>query len=190
MNKYLIPNLSNACQVIKDLLLHGEQGRSFVNLQQDLDIPKSTLFRILKTLEHENMVQKREGLLYPGPVLQGSASGGGNERLRKLAVPVLQELADRTGETAHLAVLKGFQALILEVCDGPNPVHVASRPGTLASLVNSATGKVLLTFHFGEHVQDVLDHISFEARTPHSITRSGRTAARDRFCPAARLCRG
>ncbi len=43
-------------------------------------------------------------------------------------------------------MLNGDKSLLVEVCDSPSPVRIASLPGTLVELHCSSTGKVFLAF--------------------------------------------
>ncbi len=61
-----------------------------------------------------------------------------------LNIPRTNALSADTGESSHLAMLNGDKSLLVEVCDSPSPVRIASRPGTLVELHCSSTGKVFL----------------------------------------------
>jgi len=170
MEKYLIPNLSKACHVLKELAKH-EQGMSAAEIAQDLSIPRTTAFRILRTLVHEGLVEKAGRVFHAGPGLVEIGSRVLSQvRVREQAIPVLQRLTRETGETAQLAVLSGLHSLILEVCDSPNPIRVASRPGTLADLHCSATGKVFLAYLYGDQLETILPSLELHRRTANTIT--------------------
>lgn len=171
MNTYRIPNLARACHVLKMFAASAEQLTSS-DVARRLQMPRTTALRILHTLAAEGLLTRN-----------GSAFAAGGElvklgqralratRVRELAVPVLQALASATGETAHLAVLAGDQSLIVEVCDSPNPVRAASRPGTLAALHASATGKVFLAFVLRANGGDQpWPPVPLTARTPNTFT--------------------
>ena len=156
--KYIIPNLRNACRVLK-VLARDEAGLTMSELADRLEIPRTTALRILRTFEVEGFVQRDQAQyrLGSGMIHVGlKALAGVN--IRALAVPVLKDLAEQTGETAHLAVLADDRSLILEVCDSPHPLRIASRPGSLTWLHASATGKVLMAYNMkgriGEIYQD------------------------------------
>lgn len=93
--------------------------------------------------------------------------------VRSIAIPVLQDLAQSSGETAHLAVLTGDRAMLVEVCDSPHPFRVASRPGTLVPLHCSAAGKVLIAYAVKERLADFFRNTTLEKRTPNTLTRIG-----------------
>lgn len=170
MNNYSIPNLGKAICVLK-LLASAGQGISAVQIEQALEIPRTTAFRILKTLIQEGIVDKKGTLFYAGPgLLEIGLMALQKFQLRELAVPVLQELTAQTGLTSHLAVPSGWHSLLLEVCDSAGPIRVASRPGTLAELNCSATGKLFLTFFYAERLDEYCRIVRPERRTGNTKT--------------------
>lgn len=170
MNKYSIPNLGKAIQVMK-LLASAEQGISAVQIEERLTIPRTTAFRILKTLTQNDMVEKKGPYFYAGSgLLEVGLMALRKSQLRESAVPVLQALTAKTGLTSHLAVPSGWHSLILEVCDSSGPIRVASRPGTLADLNCSATGKLFLSSYFADRLEDYCSQVKLERRTANTKT--------------------
>ena len=170
MNKYSIPNLGKAIQVMK-LLASAEQGVSAVHIEQQLDIPRTTAFRILKTLTQYTMAEKKGTLFYAGTgLLEVGLMALHKSQLRELAVPILQGLTGQTGLTSHLAVPSGWHSLILEVCDCAEPIRVASRPGTLADLHCSATGKLFLAFCYADCLDVFCRDVHLRQRTENTKT--------------------
>lgn len=170
MNNYLVPNLGKAVQMLKRVSA-AEGGLSSVELEKQLSIPRTTAFRILKTLIHEEMVEKRGSHFFPSAGLfEIGLHALSKSQLRELSVPVLQELTAQTGQTSHLAIPSGWHSLILEVCDSPNPVQVASRPGTLADLHCSATGKIFLSHLYQDRIDEYLEVFPLCSRTANTQT--------------------
>ena len=171
--KYLIPNLAKACSLLR-LLARSDQGLTAQTIAKELQIPRTTAFRILRTLAHQGLVEKDAALYQPGPALLEIGSNVlSHNRIRERSALILQALTRETGETSHLAIPSANLALILEVCDSPNPVRVASRAGTLVDLHCSATGKCLLAYTYGDRLADVLPSLPLTARTKNTITDPG-----------------
>jgi IclR family acetate operon transcriptional repressor len=61
-----------------------------------------------------------------------------------VAHPYLKELADQTGETAHLAVREGEKALFIDHVIGNHVIAVSGQVGELVPLYCTAHGKALL----------------------------------------------
>lgn len=170
MPKYEIPNLKNACRVLK-LLSEIEGGLRIGEICEAIDLPRTTALRILSTLEEEGFLvqQDRTFRLGSGLIPLGMKALSAVD-IRKSSRPVLHELANRTGETAHLAILVNNRSVIIEVVDSPHPLRVASQPGTAVDLHCSATGKVLLAFALGERRSEVIPTLKLERRTHKTLT--------------------
>ncbi len=151
MNKYLIPNLDNACRVI-DHVTHAPNGCTLSEISARLDIPHTTALRIVRTLLHRNFLAKNEnGTFTPGTALvHFGVIALDRLDIRSFARPVLQKLSKATGESSHIAILNGDKSLLVEVCDSSHPIRIASRPGTLVDLHCSSTGKIFLAYSISE----------------------------------------
>lgn len=170
MNKYFVPNLGKAIRMLK-LLSEEVSGMSAVRIEKELSIPRTTAFRILKTLTYEGMVEKKGPYFYASAGLfQMALRALSKSNLRESAVPLLQELTRQTGQTSHLAIPSGWYSLILEVCDSPHPVQVASRPGTLADLHCSATGKIFLSSLYSDRLKEYCESFKPGKRTDKTKT--------------------
>ncbi|MDZ8119165.1 IclR family transcriptional regulator [Pontiella agarivorans] len=151
MNKYHIPNLGKACEVMKQIADHPG-GIALKEISQSLEIPRTTALRITQTLLEDGFLAETDnGTLTLGPTLvQVGVKALDNLDIRGFARPVLRKLAEETGESCHLAVLNGDKSMLVEVADSPHPVRIAARPGTLVDLHSSSTGKIFLAFQIPE----------------------------------------
>jgi IclR family acetate operon transcriptional repressor len=146
LERYVIPNLRNACRVLK--LLRGHPGGlKAAELGRALGIPVTTTMRITATLQIEGLVQKNEGRYGLGPVLihLGNAALAGTD-IRKIALPILQNLTADTGETSHLAIPCNERSLVIAVQDSPHPLRAAAAAGFMTDLHSSSTGKIFLAY--------------------------------------------
>jgi DNA-binding IclR family transcriptional regulator len=171
LERYVIPNLRNACRIMK-LLGTSTEGFKAADIARELGIPVTTTLRIMATLQLENFVRKVEGRFELGPVLiqLGNASLAGTE-IRTAALPVLEKLTQRTDETSHLAIPCDDRSLIVAVQDSPHPLRAASRPGFLADLHCSSTGKTFLAFLHASRLTELYAASKKPAkRTPRTLT--------------------
>ena len=166
LERYVIPNLRNACRTLK-LLATAQDGLKAAEIARELQIPVTTTLRIMATLQIEGYVRKVEGRFELGPVLihLGNASLAGVE-IRSAALPVLQKLTAESVETSHLAIPCDDRALIVAVQDGPHPLRVASRPGYLADLHCSSTGKIFLGYLHQSRLTELFGRKTPQRRTP------------------------
>jgi IclR family acetate operon transcriptional repressor len=168
--RYVIPNLRNACRILK-LLGRHPNGLKAAELARGLGIPVTTTLRIMTTLHLEGLARKYEGRYELGPVLiqLGSMALAGTE-IRELALPLLQKLSVDADETSHLAIPCDERALIVAVQDSPHPLGAASRPGFLAELHCSSTGKIFLSYLYRGRLAEVVAETKPARRTPRTIT--------------------
>ncbi len=169
--RYVIPNLRNAGRILKLLGRHPD-GLRAADLARTLDIPVTTTLRIMTTLHLDGLARKHDGRYELGPVLiqLGTAALAGTE-IRELALPLLQRLTADTDETAHLAIPCDERSLIVAVQDSPHPLRAASRPGFLADLHCSATGKVFLAFLYAQRLGEFYARERPGRRTPATLVK-------------------
>lgn len=169
MNKYIIPNLLNACRVLK-LLAHNPTGLTTNEISKKLTVPRTTMLRILTTLKEEGLVELDEKKHFLGnSLIHLGARALERIDVRTLAIPVLKQLTLDTGETSHLAIPNRTKSLLLEVNHTLNPVRVASSSGTLADLHCSATGKVFIAFRMKD-IEQEFKGVLLTQRTQNTIT--------------------
>lgn len=142
---YSIQTVSNALRLLEVFGDDNELGVS--ELSRRLELHKNNVFRLLATLEQGGYIEQSARTdryrLGVGCLALGRSYTQSHPLIRR-ARPVLERLANELGETAHLAVLQGWQVAHL---DGEQPsqlVHAAVRIGTALPAHSSALGKVLL----------------------------------------------
>lgn len=170
MPDYIIPNLRNACRILRFLGEHdGEM--SVTELSRELKLPRTSVLRIAKTLEAESFLQHSDGAFRLGGALAAlGMKAAGSVDLRAAARPVLEGLARVTDETCHIATWDEGRSLIIEVAECPHPLSVASKPGTRAYVHCSATGKVILANQFFDELGTTWPKKDRVALTDNSIT--------------------
>jgi DNA-binding IclR family transcriptional regulator len=170
LERYVIPNLRNASRILK-LLAQTPDGYKAADIARILCVPVTTTLRIMATLQLEGFVRKVESRYELGPVLihLGNASLAGIE-IRTVATPVLADLTGRTDETSHLAVPCDDRALIVAVQDSSHPLRAASRPGFLAELHCSSTGKTFLAFLHRSRLEAFYGKTRPTKRTSHTLS--------------------
>ena len=117
-------------------------------LAEQAKLYKSTVLRLLASLEHSGLVLKQpDGRYALGPmVAQLHASYAASFSLEAVVLPVLRELVDRTSESAAFHVRQGEHRLCLYRVDSPQPVRDHIKVGDLMPLTQGAGGRVLLAY--------------------------------------------
>ena len=165
----VVPSLARACEAMH-LLADEADGLTAAEFSRRAGLSRATAFRVLKTLCAVGMAEQRDRHYRPGPrLLQLGMQVLGGHGLRVAAVPVLRRLAEAAGHTAHLAVRSGDLGLILEVCDSPSLLRVASRPGASVWLHGSATGKAMLATMDDADAEATVARAGYERMTSRTI---------------------
>jgi len=93
--------------------------------------------------------------------------------VRRAALPYLQDLVQSLGETGHLAVLEGTEAVTIEVVDGWQTVRMHSWVGKRSPAHCSSMGKALLAGLPAGEIDARYPQGRLEARTDRTITGTG-----------------
>lgn len=140
-------------------------------LGRTLNLHKSTVSRLLATLESEGLLERAPGTekYRLGPEiarLAGRADYFGD--IREVARSFLVELAELTRETANLAVLDGDEVNNVDQVSSPHLVRVGNWVGRRTPLHCAANGKALLAF-LPKADQDRLTAGPLTAFTKHTL---------------------
>ncbi|MEA3356799.1 MAG: IclR family transcriptional regulator [Candidatus Bipolaricaulota bacterium] len=146
-DKPLVRSLDKALKVLELLAQLGEEV-DLGDLANQAGLPKSTLVRLLRTLQLHNFVQQdpntRRYRLGWGLIHLGKAA----ERQFSLALvvhPFLEQLVQETGETASVAILDGNHAVYLDQVTSRSIIRGVPPVGSKLGLHCTAVGKVLLS---------------------------------------------
>ncbi len=127
-------------------VLESPAPLTFTDLQRQSGLAKSTLSRMLSSLEANGLVARADdGVLRPGSVLTRFAhSDRPYDELIALAAPHLQVLSEATGETINLAVMVGHEVEQISQVDSTYLIGNVNWVGLRVPLHCSALGKVFL----------------------------------------------
>lgn len=163
----------NILEVISD----SPNGISSTELIKRLGMPSSTVFRMLKFLNNQGYVKKDKNYVLGNRVLRLGVIASKQNSLLSIAHPFLVELAKRTGETVHLAELKGDQVIYVDKVEGSRSIRMASMIGHINPAYCTGIGKAILAFLPTRELDGVIDNIKFERFTDTTIT--GKQALRN-----------
>lgn len=130
---------------VLEVLAHTSDGLTITELAGRLKINRTVVYRLVATLEQHALVRRdARGRLHIGLGMLHLASAV-QPVLRDHALPVLRQLAEAVGCTAHLTVVDGDEALALAVVEPSwTDFHVAYRVGARHALNQGAAGKAIL----------------------------------------------
>lgn len=125
---------------------HGGPSLSLSRIAELSGLPISTAHRIVSELQAWGALSRDAQGRYQIGLRLWELGQNAGRRLRETARPFLQDLFSLTGETAHLAVREGNEALYVDRIYGSKRVPRASRIGGRLPLHATAVGKVLLAY--------------------------------------------
>lgn len=141
-----VPGLERGLKLLR-LFRRNRPSITPPEIAQELKIPRSTVHRLLQTLEEMEFLRRAEsGGAY---VLGPSVLSIGFEYLTSLDVvhlsnPVLSQLRDKTQCSAHLAILHGTEIVYLSRYASPNAVTSNVSVGARLPAHATVMGRVLL----------------------------------------------
>lgn len=167
---YTIPALARSFEVI-NCIAEQPEGISFSELVAETEAPKSSIFRILHTLEAASWVEKKEDRYVLGHMfIHYGLKALSGRSIAEVAGPRLRELTEETGETSHLAIPSGKKSMIVEVVESKRHIITASGAGNLLPLYCTSHGKLFLTHNIGEDLEGFYYGESLKKMTPYTIT--------------------
>jgi DNA-binding IclR family transcriptional regulator len=128
-------------------------------IAEQVGMPKSTVHRLLATLEKKRFVQRdaATGTYRLGiRLLQMAYLTLERNDLRRLAAPFLRQLSERYQETVHLSILDEPDVVFLDVIESSQRVKLAAAIGQRLPAFTTASGKAILAYMPTETVQRTL----------------------------------
>jgi IclR family transcriptional regulator, acetate operon repressor len=165
-----VQSLDRALEILR--LLGSEPEMRVTDLARRLEVHKSTVSRLLSTLQEHGLVEQNRTtekyrLGYGLVRLAGAVVA--ELDLARASRSILEELASRTGETVNLAILQGDQVVNIDQIAAPNLVVNVNWVGKQTPLHATSNGKVLLAYLPDEARRHLLGP-SLPRFTPRTIT--------------------
>lgn len=148
--KHRIPVIDRMMDVLSQLE-RRENGLTIRDLVTQLHLPRTTIYRILNTLQMHDMVHRDEGGAYQlGRRLLGLAAhvatGASEVDLVAVAQPHLDKLAADLGEGVKLSVLDKNGVLVLAAAQGRREYALTVAPGQRQHAHAGAGSRLLLSY--------------------------------------------
>jgi DNA-binding IclR family transcriptional regulator len=156
-----VQSVERAVTILEVLARTG--GAGVTELAVELDVHKSTAFRLVSTLEQRGLVEQAEQRgkyrLGVGIVRLAGATAARLDVVQE-ARPVCRRLSADTGETVNIAVLSDRSALYLDQFAGASALQPHNWVGQHIPLHATSNGKVLLSGLAQEDVDRLLPSLS------------------------------
>jgi DNA-binding IclR family transcriptional regulator len=160
--RYHVPAALRALALLEYLASAQEPcGASF--LARRLGIPKSSCFSLLLTLEQAGYVRRngRDEWSLTLRIYHIGMRAARNLDVLVLAQPILQELVDDLGLTAHLGVFERGRVVYALKVETPGMVRFETYPGKPATLHLTAVGRAVASILGKRELDGLLDGYEF-----------------------------
>lgn len=138
-----------------------------------INVPRSSAHALLSSLVETGLLQCRNRGRYRigWRVVELNQTLQGTVDVRSCASPILQDLAQKYGETTHLAVMERYRVLYVDKVLGNHVINVAgARVGAYLEPHCSAVGKTLLAQCDPGEVERNITNRPLRRLTPSTIT--------------------
>jgi DNA-binding IclR family transcriptional regulator len=159
--------INRAAAILRALRESGSLNLS--ELARKVGLARSTVFRIVATLEAENLVT------YSGPGGQiqlgtelVSLGAAVRSDMRHELRPFLEELSNRIDETINLAILEDDHIVFLDQVNRPQRLLAVSEVGMKFPLHSNSTGKILIAYLSEEDLERIVP-VQLEEYTPNTL---------------------
>lgn len=156
-----------------DVLSYYHDPVSLKQLALETDLHPSTAHRILAAMAASGFAERAEGgtyrlgirLLELGNVVKSRIN------IRDSAMPLMQRLHQKLGESVNLGVRQGDEIVYVErTSSGRSSVRVVHLVGARAPLHVTAVGKLYLADEGLQRIRDYAKRTGLPGFTPHSLT--------------------
>ncbi|MFE2141351.1 IclR family transcriptional regulator [Streptomyces sp. NPDC059456] len=166
-----VQSVDRAVSVLEILARRGEAGVSEV--AAEIDVHKSTAFRLLGALEARGLVEQAtdRGKYRLGfGIVRLAGAVTGRIDITQVGRPVCERLAEELGETVNIAILEEQYAINLCQVRGPGAVTAHNWVGQLTPLHATSSGKVLLAHLPAKRRVQLLAEAGLKKYTPSTLT--------------------
>lgn len=176
---YSVPALTKAMEVL-DLLAGEANGLSVTDIVARLGRSMGELYRLIVALERLGLIARdarEERYFLTLKLFEMSHRHPPTERMVHAALPILDRLAEQTGQSAHLGAIDGSRLIVLAKADSRQAMHYSVRLGAAFELLETSSGVVIVA-----HSEKSVRERHLEQLPPEQ-----RDDMRRRFDDAARL---
>jgi IclR family KDG regulon transcriptional repressor len=157
---------------ILNLFTVKKQEWGVTEIARELDMQKSTVYRLLATMQEFGFVRKNEdgsayrlglNLFELGSIVSNSFD------FHDIAVAYMHKLSEQCGESVHLGILSDNEVMSIEGVESQSPLKSTIIVGKRAPLYCTSIGKALLAFLPEDERGKIIDGIRFEKFTEQTI---------------------
>ncbi len=164
-----VQSIERAFAILRTLAV-GPSG--VTELANRVDLPKSTVARLLNALETERAIEQDQvgGEYRLGPVIEEIAGGSSQGRsLIAAAQPFLVDLSERTDEASGLDIIEGRQVQFIDMVESGQDVQIRNWTGESGPAHALSAGIAILAHMSESDLRSYIDG-GFEQMTLHTLS--------------------
>ncbi len=184
-DRYHVPALARGLQLLSQFS-REQPELSGAELARQLELPRASVFRMLCTLEQAGFLERCvDGVHYKlglGVLRLGFELLASME-LTELGRPVIEELRERSGYSAHLVVRDGREVVFIAKVAGRSSLFQSVQVGARLPAHATVLGRVLLSDLSAGELAALYRHASLAAytgKTPTTLSALSELIAQDR----------
>ena len=184
-DRYHVPALARGLQLLSQFS-REQPELSGAELARQLELPRASVFRMLCTLEQAGFLERCvDGVHYKlglGVLRLGFELLASME-LTELGRPVIEELRERSGYSAHLVVRDGREVVFIAKVAGRSSLFQSVQVGARLPAHATVLGRVLLSDLSAGELAALYRHASLAAytgKTPTTLSELSELIAQDR----------
>jgi len=151
----------------------SETDLAAAEIARHLRLHKSTVHRLLVVLEHYRLIKRSpEGTYRLGTrLIELGESAIARLRLSDHAQAFLRELANQTGEGAHVTILSGTEMLSIAHVEGRWSLQSLTRSGQRTKIHCTAAGKAVVAFLSEDACNELVARLPFVRHTSRTLVK-------------------
>jgi len=166
--QYYLRSIGRALNVLN--CFDGQVPLSLKEIGVRTDLPESTLFRVLLTLEkHQYLEQHRDGTYQLAPKLIFGWLAQAANHVREVARPEIERLASTFNETVSVAYLYDDRIHVLDCMETFHEIRMTNKIGRVLPPHCSAMGKAITAFQDRALADRILEVYGLSPRTEKTI---------------------
>lgn len=162
--------VAKAAFILEILASRADKGISQSELSALIKLPKSSTFRYLVTLEGLGLAERKDGdrFCLGAKVIEMAGNFFAKSDIRNESLPVMNDLAEITGETIHLAIPFGSEVVYIAKIESRHTLAMASYIGSRLPMYCTALGKAILAYSSPNLIESIFSG-ELKALTNHTI---------------------
>jgi DNA-binding IclR family transcriptional regulator len=166
--QYYLRTIGRALEVLD--CFDGQVPLSLKEIGRRVNLPETTLFRVLLTLEkHKYLQQHRDGTYQLAPKLIFGWLVQAANHVRIIARPEMERLASTFDETVSLSYLYDDRIHVLDCIETFHEIRMTNKIGRVLPPHCSAMGKVITAFQERALADRILEVYGLYARTENTL---------------------